>query len=232
MATQERTSSGSIILRGEHGNEIFRVISFENGILVIDTLVCSSIYSLAQNIADCFEKNANLKDLRAIKFSYNGVQVSVSSSNAKPEKIVELWRESMNRKAQYKSRIENPIGYPNLIPEMQFKDENSKRFWKDYVKINAEDSYGFCIVCYAKKWAEFMQYLMGKNDGTTVADVAEQASKDASGGALTKLMRSYAIDLLGKVWKHGEELKKWDNKEYDYSGKDDVNPEMLTVSVG
>ena len=232
MAIQGKFSRGSIILRAEHGGATFSVKSFENNILVIDTIYCSSIYSLAKNIVDCFKNNSNLKDLKAIRFSYNGAQVSVTPDNATVEKIVELWRESIRGNVQYKSRIQKPIGYPIGIQELQFKDENAYCFWEDYVQINSEDSYGFCIIRYAKQWAEFMQYLMSKNESATVADVAEQASKDANGDALSELMRSYAIDILSKVWKYGEELQECYGKGNNYLENDDVDPEMLTISVG
>jgi len=77
-----------------------------------------------------------------------------------------------------------------------------------------------------------MQYLMAKHEGVTVAKIADKASHAADIDGVTGFMYGCAVNVLSQVWKHGEELRKWHNKEYDYEGDGVVNPAVLTVSVG
>jgi len=46
---------------------------------------------------------------------------------------------------------------------------------------------------------------------------------------ITGFMYGCAVNLLSQCWKHGEELRKWHNKEYGHEGDGVVNPAVFTI---
>ena len=197
--------------------------------------------------------------MKAIEFEFNGAYVSVTAKNATPEKIVQLWNEKMeeNRIKYEKEReeymktpeyraerakalkvgyrrqnVEELVKHSMQTEELQFKDEEARKVWDNFVEVNSKNGYSACVVRYAEYWAKFMQYLMAKHEGVTVAKIADKASHAADIDGVTGFMYGCAVNVLSQVWKHGEELRKWHNKEYDYEGDGVVNPAVLTVSVG
>ena len=249
---------GSLCFRFGDG-EAFRVKSLKEGIMVIDSSFFCTIDSLAKNVAGCFEKGSNFNGLKAIEFEFNGAYVSVTAKNADPDKIVQLWNEKMeeNRIRYEKEREEYmktpeyraerakalKVGYrrqnvEELVKqsmqneELQFKDEEARKVWDNFVEVNSKDGYSSCVVRYAEYWAKFMQYLMAKHDGVTVAQIADKASHAADIDGITGFMYGCAVNVLSQVWKYGEELRRWHNKEYDYEGDGVVNPAVLTINVG
>lgn len=73
---------------------------------------------------------------------------------------------------------------------------------------------------------------MAKHEGVTVAQIADKASRAADIDGITGFMYGCAVNVLSQVWKYGEELRRWHNKEYDYEGDGVVNPAVLTINVG
>lgn len=249
---------GSLWFRFDDG-EAFSVKSLNNGVMVIDPICGCTINSFAKNVAGCFEKGSNLNGLKAIEFSFNGAYISVTAKNAIPEKIVQLYKEKMeeNRikyekklkeymktpeyraerakelKTEYRRQnVEELVKHSMQTEELQFKDEEARKVWDNFVEVNSKDGYSTCVVRYAEYWAKFMQYLMAKHEGVTVEKIADKASHNADIDGITGFMYGCAVNVLSQVWKHGEELRKWHNKEYDYEGNGVVNPAVLTVNVG
>lgn len=72
---------------------IISVKSINNGIMVIEAVLNCSIYSLAKNIAGCFEEGSSFYGFDAIKIIFNEISVIVTAENANPDKIVQLWTE-------------------------------------------------------------------------------------------------------------------------------------------
>lgn len=63
----------------------------------------------------------------------------------------------------------------------------------------------------------------------TIMENADHLSHEADTEGITGFMYGCAVNILSQCWEHGEELRKWHNKEYDYEGEGVVNPAILTV---
>lgn len=86
MATMVRfqevfSCDGSLLFR-TWDNEVLRVKSLNDGVMVIDPIIGSSIQTTAAIVAGCFEEESNLNGLKAIEFDFNGVYISVNAKNA------------------------------------------------------------------------------------------------------------------------------------------------------
>lgn len=249
---------GSLWCRFDNG-EVFKVKSLNEGVMVIAPVCGSTLDSFAKNVAGCFEEGSNFNGLKAIEFEFNGVYVSVTTKNADPNKIIQFWNEKEEEKrikyeveqekykktpeyraerakelkAEYhRQKIEKLVKQSMQTEELQFKDEEAHKIWDNFVEVNSKDDYSAAVVRYAEYWAKFMQYLMTKHKGVKVAKIAENASHAADIDGVTGFMYGCAVNVLSQVWKYGEELRKWHNKEYDYEGDGVVNPAVLTVNVG
>jgi hypothetical protein len=106
---------------------------------------------------------------------------------------------------------------------IELKDEAN---WNKIVEVNA-DPYGKASVDYARNWAILMQSEMAK--GNTLIECAEKTSHDADVDGITGFMYGMAVSILSQCWKHGEELRKWHNKDYGHDGDGVVNPAVLTI---
>ena len=62
-----------------------------------------------------------------------------------------------------------------------------------------------------------------------IVDNAEKLSRDADTEGITGFMYGYAVNILSREWKYGDELRRWHNRKYDYDGEGTVNPAILTV---
>ena len=107
---------------------------------------------------------------------------------------------------------------------MKLKDIKVYEDWK----AKQKDGYGQAVFRYAERWADMMEDKISK--GEEIKDVADKLSHDADTEG-TGFMYGMAVNILTKCWKHGEELRKWHNKEYDYEGDGVVNPAILTVKT-
>ncbi|UXQ89066.1 hypothetical protein Thu_223 [Bacillus phage Thurquoise] len=107
---------------------------------------------------------------------------------------------------------------------MKVVDEKVYEDWK----AKNTDGYGSGIFRYVEKWANLMEAEINK--GAKVKDIAQKLSHDADTEGITGFMYGAAVSILSQCWVHGEELKKWHNKEYDYEGDGVVNPALITVT--
>ena len=107
---------------------------------------------------------------------------------------------------------------------MQIKDIEKYEGWKN----KNTDPYGACTFRYAETWANLMEIKI--KEGFIIKDIADQTSHDADTEGVTGFMYGTAVSILTKYWEHGEELRKWHNKEYDYKGNGVVNPAIITIS--
>lgn len=108
--------------------------------------------------------------------------------------------------------------------ELKLKDVEG---WKHSREINI-DPYGKCALDFAEGWAKLMQIEISK--GNKLIDVAEKTSRELDFLGITGFMYGCAVNLLSQCWIHGEELRKWHNKEYGHEGAGVVNPAILTVT--
>ena len=102
----------------------------------------------------------------------------------------------------------------------------NKKGWERFVTAN-NDPYGSGVVRYAERWANMMEQEM--ESGKSLIDIADATSNKADTEGITGYMYGCAVSVLSQVWEHGEELRKWHNKEYGYEGNGTVNPAIITI---
>lgn len=100
-------------------------------------------------------------------------------------------------------------------------------FWDD-MKAKNSDPYGAAIFEYAESWGKLMQVELSKQK--SVKDCASETSCELGYLGITGYMYGAAVGVLSKCWKHGEELRKWHNKDYGHEGEGVVNPAILNIS--
>lgn len=192
----------------------------------------------------------------SIKFVFNGALVTVTKENADANKIFKEWNAAMEANAEKyrlereaymktpeyraerakqlkianrRKRVEEDVLSVDKSTELEFKDDEAAKNWAQFVEINSKDGYSAGVVTYARRWAKYMQYLMKKHNKDLVL-IADEASKVADIEGITGFMYECAVNTLSQLWKYGEELRKWHNKDYGYEGDGVVNPAILTVS--
>lgn len=104
--------------------------------------------------------------------------------------------------------------------------------WQEFKNANT-DPYGGAVVTYSERWARLMQVELAQ--GKTLADVAYKCSRDADLEGITGFMYGCAVSTLAQCWIHGEELRRWHNKDTQIGTEGDaanesggvLNPAML-----
>ncbi|MBL4951029.1 hypothetical protein JK635_02090 [Neobacillus sp. YIM B02564] len=108
---------------------------------------------------------------------------------------------------------------------MKVKDAKTYEDWK----AKQKDDYSLACFRYAEKWADLMESEI--DSGAKVKDIADRTSHEADTEGITGFMYGASVSILSQCWLHGEELRKWHNKEYEYEGDGVVNPAVLTVKT-
>jgi hypothetical protein len=116
-------------------------------------------------------------------------------------------------------------------PELTLKD---KAGWLEGLKNNT-DAYGAAVYVYAGRWAQLMQAEIAQ--GKALADIASQTSHDADIEGITGFMYGCAVAILAQCWIHGEELRRWHNKDTQIGTEGDaanesggvLNPAILNI---
>lgn len=98
--------------------------------------------------------------------------------------------------------------------------------WKMWAENN-QDGYGKGIMIFAENWAKLMQVELAS--GKSLKDIASTTSHEADLEGITGFMYGAAVKVLSDCWKHGEELRRWHNKEYNQEGDGVVNPAVLSI---
>ncbi len=114
---------------------------------------------------------------------------------------------------------------------MKLKD---KAAWDSCVAINS-DPYGKAAVDFARRWAEMMENKI--TAGVQLKDCADELSHMADTEGITGFMYGCAVGILATVWEHGEELRRWHNKETQIGTEGDaanesggvLNPAVLNI---
>ena len=57
-----------------------------------------------------------------------------------------------------------------------------------------------------------------------IEDNAKRLSFEADTEGIRGYMYGCAVDVLFRYWKYGEELRRWHNREYNYTGEGVANP--------
>ncbi len=100
---------------------------------------------------------------------------------------------------------------------------------------NNTDGYGAAVMRYAEMWARTMEGMMAA--GATLRDCAKEASHLADSEGITGFMYGCAVGTLSAVWVHGEELRRWHNKDTQIGTEGDranesgavLNPALLSI---
>ncbi len=151
-----------------------------------------------------------------VSFEFNGVTVSVKS-DSDPELVHRDWNRAMS------GYIDKNVGpYP-----MEFSDEEA---WQQAVDINT-DPYSRGVITFAERWARLMQVEI--NAGKKLEDIADTTSHEADIDGITGFMYGAAVHILATSWRHGDQLRKWHNKQYGMSedAEGTANPAIITVGT-
>lgn len=213
------TIETSIIKAKELATEA-RNVSFEfNGVEVI---VSRGTY-VSHLVRDY--SNAHMMEWKTVgpepEYSYSATILfkMAELTKIREDAQAESERRYAEKAKEQRTELEDKIG------AIEFDCADVEAFTK--VKEKNTDEYGAGIVRYAELWARLMQSEI--KDGITVAHVAKQASHDADIEGITGFMYGAAVSILSKCWKHGEELRRWHNGEYNHTGDGVVNPAVLTI---
>ena len=106
--------------------------------------------------------------------------------------------------------------------------ENMEELWTEGL-ANNQDSYGRAVYRYAERWAELMEKEIERFDVDWAKSSFERLSHEADTEGITGFMYGCAVNILSQVWKYGDVLKEWHNKQYNYEGDGVVNPALLTI---
>ncbi len=118
---------------------------------------------------------------------------------------------------------------------MQFKN---KEAWDKGLAVNS-DPYGRGVYTFAERWANLMEAELA--NGKKVNEVAQKTSHDADTEGITGFMYGAAVAVLSECWQHGEELRRWHNKDVQLHDEGDranekpgavLNPAILTIGGG
>lgn len=100
-----------------------------------------------------------------------------------------------------------------------------------FVERNSTDGYSFGVVKYARQWADLLEKEIDRvgNAEEAIISQAEQLSCIADTEGITGFMYGCAVQALSEFWEYGDILRKWHNKEYNYSGDGVVNPAVFVT---
>ena len=154
-------------------------------------------------------------------------------SDSKVEAENEERRRIQNQKYEKKQR-EKELVLQGMLVNAGPMELSDAECWQKCVNAN-NDGYGSCCVRYAEKWARLMQVRIAS--GETVAECAEELSHIADDEGITGFMYGASVSMLAKCWKHGEELRRWHNKETQIGSEGDtandnggvLNPALLSI---
>lgn len=108
--------------------------------------------------------------------------------------------------------------------------------WDKCVQVNS-DPYGACTVRYAARWAHLMEVRLA--GGEELPTIADTTSHEADREGVTGFMYGCAVSILAKVWKHGEQLRRWHNLKTQIRDEGEranesggvLNPALLTINT-
>jgi hypothetical protein len=97
-------------------------------------------------------------------------------------------------------------------------------------KAKNDDPYGGCVYKFAEAWADEMERRM--KDGETIKAMAKLASHQVDSRpefGITGFMYGAAVQVLSRIWEHGEELRQWHNLDTQIKNEGEVANKKGTV---
>lgn len=109
--------------------------------------------------------------------------------------------------------------------------EGKEKEYREWFNKNS-DSYSRECFLYAERWADLLEKEITSDEDaqSVIMRCADNLSHIADLNGITGFMFGCAVSILCQCWQYGEELRKWNNKEYGYEGDGVVNPAVLTIS--
>ena len=117
-----------------------------------------------------------------------------------------------------------------VYSEAIIKDLAAKNEWNEYYNTNAVNKFRKYTIKYVLVWAKYMQHIMSKHN-KNVAEIANETSYVCDIDGVTIDMYAYAILLLSKYWKYGEELRRWHNSKYGVEDEENVISFVCTIKT-
>jgi hypothetical protein len=116
-------------------------------------------------------------------------------------------------------------------PALALSDQHG---WQSAKDAN-RDGYGGAVIVFAEQWARLIQQAI--EGGAKLEDVADALVSEADTEGITGFMYGAAVSILSKVWKHGEELRRWHNLKTQIGTEGEkanesggvLNPALLNV---
>lgn len=207
--------------------EIFKIISLKNRVLQIEVSSFEDIQSIARKVSRCFGDCSIFTALKAVRFQFNDVQISVRRENSEPQAIVQQYasklrekEEKMKKEEQHKAylhirhlhdtyhgkKLQEMIYEASEKEEFLFKDKEAEKEWfnlKEKAKIDTTLSE---TIYFAEYWAKYMQFLQKKHPNADISDFAECAMLNFDGLEIPMLYATEAIPMLINYWKYGNKL--------------------------
>lgn len=203
------------------------------------------------DIAGKMAYRANFYNTR-VTCVFNDVQFTVNPG-MNWEDGFNLWKEEMDRQdRQWQKSMKAEVARRDQL-DMQIKHQKrlnhvydvirtgnlSVPFWKFIgfklaIKKHSSSNLDRLVIEYALAWGIEMQKAM--KNGAKLADVADQLSHDVDNG-MSGFSHGLAVAFLCRYWKHGEELRRWHNRQYGVSDDESkthkgkvVNPAIIRIS--
>lgn len=176
---------------------------------------------------------------------FNGISVTANPGDTAGSITDAWWTESQRRTEEYRK---SPAGieFAKRAAELRKKAEESRAegilpfiksdpdAWDECVRAN-DDPYGAAAVRFAARWANIMERRI--DDGEALEEIADAASSEADAEGIAGFMYGCAVGILSRVWKHGEQLRRWHNLETQIGTEGEqandagtvLNPALLNI---
>lgn len=152
------------------------------------------------------------------------------AAELKKRKIAAEKKEKQRRKEYETNEAKEKAALDKIVKGIKIDIIPGKeKEYQKYVEKNSSDGYSRAVIDYGEGWAKKMQIEINK--GGTVKDIADAAQKGLGFLGITGFQYGCVVNGLSHFWKHGEELRKWHNKEYGHEGNGVVNPAIVTISL-
>lgn len=180
-----------------------------------------------------------------VEFNFNDTPICVvpgEDPKAVSDRVAKVWQAKFEA---YQSSPEGKAAAARDEEHRRIADEAEKagivpfaiadqQLWDECVANNS-DGYGSGVIRYAARWAAAMEKRI--EAGESLADVAKEESHSSDLEGITGFMYGCAVGILAKVWKYGEELRRWHNLDSQLRDEGEkanesggvLNPALFTI---
>jgi len=186
-----------------------------------------------------------IKHRQACSATFNGTEI-VAKPGMSVTQMREQWQAARDKRQQMHElsaagQASRAAQRENELVIAQEEQKGPEEFevsdtaaWAEWRAANT-DGYGAAVIRYAARWAHCMEQKL--KEDKKLEDIAEAASHEADVEGITSFMYGAAVTMLAEVWKHGEALRRWHNRDCQLSDEGDkanesggvLNPAMLKL---